>query len=584
MSVESSRQRSIFGTISCSSRIACSTRASVEKPVLPRRFRERPRRSKRISPSCWGEPIVNSVPARAKISRSSPSISSRTRVVISPRRSRFSRTPSSSRSRSTRTSGNSISSITASSPRSAICSRCQSASAPRSTASAASGSFRSLARPRSSQSSAEGISAAGRLEQVGAQQSVVDELLRNDPQSLGVMGHHAPAGRRRDDLLRACALARHDLSAAGSREAPGRAFREQLALGRLGGLNDQTDLVALSSQPGDVRGRAGPQPRRQRHLAGRGRGRRVRVAQRLLEAAQRVSELVLAEHLTDAGAIGLAGRLDGDVQIDVQVSLDRRKLAGHAGVLGELKEVRFALGPFDLLDVGEDVLERPEGLQQLAGRLVADPGDARDVVRGVPLQAVEVGDRLGRDPVAVDHRLAVVDLGVGDAPGRRHHLDQAPLVDQLEHIAVPRHDHHLDGRIGVDRPLCDRGDHVVRLVALQTHVAVAECLDQRFHRRPLLLEQIRSRAPGRLVFGEQLAASRCARIPGDDGRADAVLGDDLDEHRGEAEDRVRRHPRRRGDRLGQGEEGPVDEARAIDQEQPAGHHRHSTYPRGADTS
>ena len=42
MSWLSSRQRSISGTISCSSRIDCRTRASVEKPVLPRRFFDSP--------------------------------------------------------------------------------------------------------------------------------------------------------------------------------------------------------------------------------------------------------------------------------------------------------------------------------------------------------------------------------------------------------------------------------------------------------------------------------------------------------------------------------------------------------------
>ena len=81
-SVESSRKRSTFGTIGCSERIACSTRASVEKPVLPRRLRDRPSFSNRISPSCWGEAIVNSVPASSKISPSSSVSSVRTRSVI----------------------------------------------------------------------------------------------------------------------------------------------------------------------------------------------------------------------------------------------------------------------------------------------------------------------------------------------------------------------------------------------------------------------------------------------------------------------------------------------------------------------
>ena len=48
-SLVSSRQVSIFSTIGCSSRIWARTRASVEKPVLPRRLRVRPSSSKRTS-------------------------------------------------------------------------------------------------------------------------------------------------------------------------------------------------------------------------------------------------------------------------------------------------------------------------------------------------------------------------------------------------------------------------------------------------------------------------------------------------------------------------------------------------------
>ena len=50
MSFVSSRQRSTFSTIGCSSRSWPSTRASVEKPVLPRRFLVSPSSSKKTTP------------------------------------------------------------------------------------------------------------------------------------------------------------------------------------------------------------------------------------------------------------------------------------------------------------------------------------------------------------------------------------------------------------------------------------------------------------------------------------------------------------------------------------------------------
>src|SRR5947207_15596406 len=99
-------------------------------------------------------------------------------------------------------------------------------------------------------------------------------------------------------------------------------------------------------------------------------------------------------------------------------------------------EILFALGSADRLDAREHLLERAVALEQLAGRLVPDPRHAWDVVGGVALQAIEVRDQLGRDPVTVEHRLAIVDLGVGDAACGRHYLDEAVGVDQLEYVAI----------------------------------------------------------------------------------------------------------------------------------------------------
>ena len=76
MSFDSSRHFSISGMISCSPRIARSTRASVENPVLPRRLRLSSSFSNRIRASCCGEPIVNSSPASSQMRCSSSSISS----------------------------------------------------------------------------------------------------------------------------------------------------------------------------------------------------------------------------------------------------------------------------------------------------------------------------------------------------------------------------------------------------------------------------------------------------------------------------------------------------------------------------
>ena len=181
----------------------------------------------------------------------------------------------------------------------------------------------------------------------------------------------------------------------------------------------------------------------------------------------------------------------------------------------------------------------------------------------VPLEADEVGDQLGRDPVAVDHALAVVDLRVGDAARGGH--DPHALADELVGVAVAGHDHH--GDLALLRLLDERGDHVVGLEALDGDVAVPERLDERAQVRPLQLQEIGPARALRLVVGRELLAARQAGVPHHDGRHLAVIGEDLHEHRREAEDRVRRAPVRGRDRLGEREERAIGERVPVDQEQ-----------------
>ena len=85
--------------------------------------------------------------------------------------------------------------------------------------------------------------------------------------------------------------------------------------------------------------------------------------------------------------------------------------------------------------------------------------------------------------------------------------------------------------------------------------------------RELLAQQVGSRAALRLVLLVDLLAPGAARVPDHHGRLRAVLGEDLHQHRGEAEDRVGREPLGRGDRFGQREERPVGERVPVDQEE-----------------
>ena len=164
--------------------------------------------------------------------------------------------------------------------------------------------------------------------------------------------------------------------------------------------------------------------------------------------------------------------------------------------------------------------------------------------------------------------------------------DEALGIDELEGVAVAGDDDRRDR--------CSRARSAsVAMTSsaskpADARVRVAERLDERLEVRPLLLEQVRPRRAPRLVLGVDLLAPAGAGVPDDDRRLRAVLGEDLHEHRGEAEDRVRRNARRRRDRLGQREERPVDERVAVDQVElvgAVGHRRaHSTHTVRADRS
>ena len=73
-------------------------------------------------------------------------------------------------------------------------------------------------------------------------------------------------------------------------------------------------------------------------------------------------------------------------------------------------EVLLALRPRDLVDVGQQVLQVAELLEQLGGGLQADAGHARDVVRRVAGQGQQIDDLLGGHPPVGLQRRHVEDF------------------------------------------------------------------------------------------------------------------------------------------------------------------------------
>ena len=221
----------------------------------------------------------------------------------------------------------------------------------------------------------------------------------------------------------------------------------------------------------------------------------------------------------------------------------------------------------ELVRVRDHLLERAVLRDELTRRLVADPGDAGDRVRGVALEADEVRHLVGAHAVAELDALGRVDVHVRHA-ARRHHQRDVRRAE-LERVAVGGDDRRLHARlVGARR---ERRDHVVGLPALELEVAVAERLDDRPEVRELLAQQVGHRPPallvddaGRLGGGDAVDG---ARVPGDGDALRPVVGEELEEHVREAEEGVGRETLGRRELLGEGEEGAVGEVVAVDEEE-----------------
>ena len=212
-------------------------------------------------------------------------------------------------------------------------------------------------------------------------------------------------------------------------------------------------------------------------------------------------------------------------------------------------------------------VERAVLRDELPRRLVADAGNARDVVRRVALEPDEVGDLIGPDAVSGLDALRRVHLDVADAARRHHQADVRR--DELERVAIRRDD--ARAHPGLVRARGKRGDDVIGLPALELEVAISERLDDRPEERELLAQQVGHRPPPFLVddvcrLRDGGAVDR-ARIPGDGDALRLVVAQELEQHVREPEQRIRRKALGRRELLGQGEVRAVGEVVAVDEEE-----------------
>ena len=294
-------------------------------------------------------------------------------------------------------------------------------------------------------------------------------------------------------------------------------------------------------------------------LRGRGSGERLL---ELVHPLQQGAELELSEELLHRRAVG---RLDDQrVEVDVQrdLAVDRREPLRVGGVLCGVRQRLPPLRARHGVEVGVDALHAAELDEELCGRLVADPGDAGDVVGGIALEPDEVGDHVRPDPVALDDPLGRVDDDVLH-PARGHH-DADVVGGELERVAVGRD--HADLVPGILRHAGERADDVVGLLALDLQVAVAERLDHRLEPRLLLAQEVGHRLSVGLVVGGDLEPSGRLGVPRHEHRPRPVVHEHPHEHVAQPQEGVRGEALHRLQLLGQGVERPVRKPVPVDQE------------------
>ena len=281
-----------------------------------------------------------------------------------------------------------------------------------------------------------------------------------------------------------------------------------------------------------------------------------------VHALEQVAELVLPEHLLETRAVRRVEDELRGIAVELQVAAHGRELLGRPRLLGVLAEGAAARRR-EVVHVLEHALEGAVLRDQLAGCLVPDARNSRDVVGRVALEPDEVGNLLRSDAVAREDALGRVHVHVRDPP-RRHHQGDV-VADELERVAIRRDDGGLDpGLVG---PRGERGDDVVGLPALELEVPVAERLDDRAEMRELLGEEVRHRPAVDLVLGIELLAVGGAGVPGDRDALRPVVGEELEEHVREPEEGVRREALARRELLRQCEVRAVGEVVSVDEEE-----------------
>ena len=130
-----------------------------------------------------------------------------------------------------------------------------------------------------------------------------------------------------------------------------------------------------------------------------------------------------------------------EIDLDRQIAHDRRQPLAAPGLVDPGGQCVPGPRRGDLVEVGDDRLDVAVLRDQRLGRLLADTGDAGNVVRGVADQRLVVGDVLGTKTVTGVDRGRVEVAQISEALCPRQN-DRRVLVDELQQVAITGDDDH----------------------------------------------------------------------------------------------------------------------------------------------
>ena len=265
------------------------------------------------------------------------------------------------------------------------------------------------------------------------------------------------------------------------------------------------------------------------HQACRGFGRGL-LDLRRREIFQQQAQLQPAVDFTQTRDVGFAGTQVVRPELETEVGVDRRELAGQlehrevaAQVLADLAR--------NLRRMREEAVQRAVLIEPFGGGLRADAADAGYVVGRVADER-EIVDDLLRENVELHLDADAIE------PRVAHGIDELHLGShELRHILVAGRDQHRETRLGAAQR--ERADHVIGLDARdaqQRQPHRRHRVEQRLH---LCAQVVRHRRAVRLVLLEQFVAEGAPRRGEHHGDTlGRLLFDELVEHVEHAEHRT----------------------------------------------